>query len=284
MDYCPPVDITFGEYLRALITADADLMPEDARNYRLAVVEAFRHHGIYPGDVRSLSEESLLWRKPEDKCARAIANALLDAEGRPSLALDTSVEQDRQRIYDQYCSNQARLHTWLTRQTDEDLFDGLGLSRDPKSPASIFRKDGLPTMEVHSLRQAYRIGPSGSSITDLVIEITQRRRGYNKESVQQAVDKGEIDPPVEDFIFRGGVTLLFNPLTQEVRYAITKRVTSERRLGAMRRFLTRTMNPSLRMTYFGESQKSYFQAMQADAPLEPFALLHGYHDPDEVDG
>src|SRR6185436_4996214 len=28
LDYCPPVDITFGEYLRALITADMDLVPD----------------------------------------------------------------------------------------------------------------------------------------------------------------------------------------------------------------------------------------------------------------
>jgi hypothetical protein len=29
LDYCPPVDITFGDYLRALITADRDLVPDD---------------------------------------------------------------------------------------------------------------------------------------------------------------------------------------------------------------------------------------------------------------
>jgi hypothetical protein len=283
MDYCPPVDITFGEYLRALITADADLMPEDARNYRLAVVEAFRHHGIYPGDVRSLSEESLLWRPPEDRCARAITKALTGQDGRSTLALDMEMQDDRRLLYDQNCSNQARFHGWLLQHADEDVFDGLGLVRDPKAAPSIFRKDGLPSLEVHSLRQAYRIGPSSRTISDLVIEITQRRRGYNKEDVQQKVDRGEMDPPAEDFIFRGGVTLLFNPLTQQVRYAITKRVSSDRRLEAMRKYLNRRLNPSLRLTYFGESNKSYFQAMQAEAPQEPFALLHGYHDPDEVE-
>src|SRR6185436_15006319 len=29
LDYCPPVDINFGDYLRALITADSDLVPSD---------------------------------------------------------------------------------------------------------------------------------------------------------------------------------------------------------------------------------------------------------------
>src|SRR6185437_7273650 len=28
LDYCPPVDLTFGDYLRAIITADHDLVPD----------------------------------------------------------------------------------------------------------------------------------------------------------------------------------------------------------------------------------------------------------------
>ena len=64
LDYCPPVDLTFGEYLRALITADMDLMPEDEHGYRVAFIEAFRRRGIYPRDVRTLSEDSLRWARP----------------------------------------------------------------------------------------------------------------------------------------------------------------------------------------------------------------------------
>ena len=51
LDYCPPVDLTFGEYLRALITADYDLVPGRRRGYRVALIEAFRQRGIYPTDV-----------------------------------------------------------------------------------------------------------------------------------------------------------------------------------------------------------------------------------------
>src|SRR5262249_57896339 len=45
LDYCPPVDLTFGEYLRALITADADLVRNDKHGYRTAFIEAFRNRG-----------------------------------------------------------------------------------------------------------------------------------------------------------------------------------------------------------------------------------------------
>ena len=47
----PPVDITFGEYLRGLITADFDLVRDDHHNYRVAFVEAFRRRGIYPLNI-----------------------------------------------------------------------------------------------------------------------------------------------------------------------------------------------------------------------------------------
>ncbi len=65
LDYCPPVDITFGEYLRAIITADTDCVPDDDLHYRVAFIEAFRRRGIYPRDLRTLSPDSLLWRTPE---------------------------------------------------------------------------------------------------------------------------------------------------------------------------------------------------------------------------
>jgi hypothetical protein len=62
IDYCPPVDITFGDYLRALITADSDLYPDDPHDYREAFIEAFRLRGIHPINVASMSEDSLRWR------------------------------------------------------------------------------------------------------------------------------------------------------------------------------------------------------------------------------
>jgi hypothetical protein len=65
IDYCPPVDLTFGEFLRALITADAVTVPEDPYGYREALVLAFRRYGITVPNVTDLAEESLVWRPPE---------------------------------------------------------------------------------------------------------------------------------------------------------------------------------------------------------------------------
>src|SRR5215213_5267329 len=61
IDYCPAVDITFGDYLRALITADRDNHPADPLGVRDAFMQAFRLRGILPEDAQYFSEESLCW-------------------------------------------------------------------------------------------------------------------------------------------------------------------------------------------------------------------------------
>jgi hypothetical protein len=48
IDYCPPVGVTFGDYLRAIVTADFDMYPSDVENWRLAFIESFREWGISP--------------------------------------------------------------------------------------------------------------------------------------------------------------------------------------------------------------------------------------------
>ncbi len=61
LDYCPPVDITFGDFLRAVITADVDLYPIDPHNVRDAIMQAFRRRGIVPQGAKYFSEEALQW-------------------------------------------------------------------------------------------------------------------------------------------------------------------------------------------------------------------------------
>jgi hypothetical protein len=94
LDYCPPVDITFGEFLRALITADTELYQSDAHDYREALIQAFRARGIVPDGVPSLAEESLLWEPPPEgtpSCEQLTFN-LIDPE-KPAKANREALEQ-----------------------------------------------------------------------------------------------------------------------------------------------------------------------------------------------
>lgn len=49
LDYCPPLDLEFSDFLAALLTIDAEIAPDDKRyRYRDTVLEVFRSYGIDP--------------------------------------------------------------------------------------------------------------------------------------------------------------------------------------------------------------------------------------------
>ncbi len=51
VDYLPPADITFPNFLDAVVAADSDLYPEDRNGFRRSFVEAARRRGIYPTEL-----------------------------------------------------------------------------------------------------------------------------------------------------------------------------------------------------------------------------------------
>jgi hypothetical protein len=134
-----------------------------------------------------------------------------------------------------------------------------------------------PRFEVHSVRTCLRIGPDGQQQRDLVVEIVQRRAGYLSEETQQKVDSAKQpwaftkkeaqelkrkQAPEPDFWFRGGCTLIIEPSTGTIRYAIYKSILSDSRLARQREFEARGGQFSLAATYFEPDQQN------------PFALLH----------
>jgi hypothetical protein len=259
-DYCPPIDVTFGDYLRALITADEDLVPDDDLNYRLAFVEAFRRRGIYPTDVRSLSVDSLRW---------AGVKTDLPIDRMPRLQL--GVARSRRDSYERSRQNgQVVWSNWLKGNGvtfSPDALDEMGLQLHADAPKTIERSrvDGLPKVEVHSVRPARRAGPDGQLVSDIVVEITQKRWGYFDSDVQANEDAGKSTGEKPDFIFRGGCTLLIDMAESKARYCIAKNIGSKTRLERHRKYLTGADEQSLR--------KLYFRGAGARTK-EPFAMLH----------
>ena len=82
---------------------------------------------------------------------------------------------------------------------------------------TIYRNDwGDPSVEVHSVRTALRRDRAARSSTDLVIEVTQRRRGYFDPDEQESADRGPAFDPEQDgdFKYRAGCTILIDPTTE----------------------------------------------------------------------
>ncbi|MFN7135766.1 MAG: hypothetical protein ACK4N5_27080, partial [Myxococcales bacterium] len=89
LEYCPPVDLQLGDYLRAMVTVHGRVDPDDAHGVREALIRAFGRRGIYPPDVTSLSERTLFWQPPDDRLPRFTGfefGEVLGSHGDPSLS------------------------------------------------------------------------------------------------------------------------------------------------------------------------------------------------------
>ena len=285
IDYCAPVGITFGDYLRAIVTADHDLNPDDTFGYRLAFVESFRQWGIHPVGMQSMSIESLLW--PDAAAAKDVSSLFLEEQptdspeqARPSLGTARrpeklrpwNLESDRYATWEGIEFNAAILWGWLMKGNGRPHLPSFGLVVDEDAPPTVYRsQDGkTPSVEVHSVRTALRRSPRGGIVSDLVVEITQRRRGFFEKEVQAKKDKAG-GPPLKDddfdFKYRAGCTLLINPVTMEVRRVIKTRgtVADDAELERVRSFLA---DGGL------EPLNAFYRARDVVNAREPFSLLH----------
>jgi hypothetical protein len=248
LDYCPPVDLTYGEYLRAIVTADADLVPDDDRRYRVSFAEAFRRRGLYPRDMRTLSVDNLIWHKPKidpirystDLCE--ILGELRNFGNRQLYAAS------RKEMFDQAREARIEMHGMLKRHFCKSA-DGaqdrafLGLSDDVDS-----------SFEVHSLHFSSRVGPDGDLLLQAIVQITQE------------IEDRTGDEPMR---FEGGSTVIVDLETPEIAHCIRKSVTSETRRARQRAYHQQLAVASPRTTYFG--------VYDAATNSEPFAMLHrGY--------
>ena len=175
-DYMPVVDPTFGDLVRAIVTADRELYPDDAGMLRGRLVESLRRAGIYPSGVASLSDESLSWSSPADELRLDDEGSLIDLSGILASAtrnldvgsaagemgarsLDYSVAADgakKQRPHAGQVMYEA-FSQWATRHA-------LTLGLDPVAPV------GLAGVHV-SYRQASDRQPR----PEIVVQLSQRR-------------------------------------------------------------------------------------------------------------
>jgi len=214
LDYCPPMDINFGDYLRALITADYDLLENDDREYRLAIIEAFQRRGIFPEEVKNMSVESLLCRVEEQQNSE-------------NMCSDGSTDDRLDKIYHKlidffkkfkekisYVNDRAEIHR-LTRIFIAGGEIGISENGTPEKIMGLHQRlnikimgkeivgdfswltgliledrfvkekgigrstarntQGMPKIEIHNLKLASRVGPNGNIVNQIVLTITQKR-------------------------------------------------------------------------------------------------------------
>lgn len=287
LDYCPPTDLTFGEFLRAVITADVDLVPHDDRNYRVAFIEAFRKRGIYPRDLATLSVESLLWRGPQEgfnTASGALDTLLGELRG---VASDFLYAESRYDVFKKQREMRRLLHAKLSihfgsGQIGRRDAEFLGLIPPPAQAGEASAKrrsghrksaqpsdEGAPSgrggstpawsFEVHTARIAMRPGADGFVRPQLMLGLLQRQEAL--------VDSTRESGPT--MMFEGGCTIVADLQRLQIQYCIRKNLNSYGRRERQRAFLQDAMKAS---------QDPYLRAPgMDDGHSEPFAALHRGH-------
>lgn len=212
-DYLPPVDVTFGDFLRAMITADLHAVGVDKLGQRDLVIEAFRRRAIYPEGVSSLAPESLMFEDasedgtfvlPPDIVKSILQEALMPRPGQTvgragplayrgqygtgeanSYSDDETngiVESDaRQQEKRESRDLAIRLHRFAERNRTR-------LKLDPD------KRLGIRVVGWHATE---RLSPDGLSFIDIVIQYTQHG------------DRKDAQGP-EGYSLRGGTTVVAN--------------------------------------------------------------------------
>lgn len=289
IDYCPPVDITFGDFLRGVVTADFEFSPADKSGFRLVFIESFREWGIYPRGIRSIGQDALVWPSGRDIYADGgdkDQTVHAEAELKPHLkkliaeaSRNWNLESNRFEVWKDLDRVRVAVWKWLIGgdQFGRDFARLFGLViNDGEAPPTVYRGENGPTLEIHAARPALRRTIDGSIRTDLVIEATQRRRGYFDPEKQAQSDQqsGQIISEEPDFIYRAGCTILIDPQSTEVRRVIrtASTIADNDALERVRRFLVG--ETGVLGNAFDAGLRNSLRSEDDGSRDEPFALLH----------
>jgi hypothetical protein len=199
IDYCPPVDMRLGEYLRALITADMDVVKDDRYCYREALMRSFQRRGIFPEKLQFMSADAVCWDTP--KFTDVIRGLSLR-----DLRFDADLTRPagkREML--------RRAHALGKFVTQKQIARALHLIAPGAAPPRNVRHPS--PIRIESIRTTRRTTDDGRMTLDLVAEVTQ--------SCTVTVDGTLMD-------FSGGCTLIIDSQGR-VRYAVYKKMDSSTR-------------------------------------------------------
>jgi hypothetical protein len=232
-DYMPPVDPTFSDFLRAMVTADFELGRADGSGLRAAMIEAFRQRGIRPEAVGSLAVPSLLLQAEDlsqpDATLAQIVSKLVDFGARRlernySPPKSTAKSKRKRRSP----SKLATPSDWIMQQNqsliepaDESVDEIVSPALEPekilrdigrnltvwaKKNRQRLKLDPSLSVQVRGFHPVHRIASSGELLLEMVAQVVQTQKNSR--------DLGGLN-------YRAGVTMIAN-IGGYLRYVIRK--------------------------------------------------------------
>ena len=173
LDYMPPTDICFHDYLSALLTADRETVPDDSRyGYRKILRDSFASYGIKPAP--GSADNDGYWRMTDkDFCYdRTHFDSLL---------------RDPNEIFRFIWDNRTNLNL----ETELDFY-------------------GKAYMKVQSVRPCLRVGPDGFIVRETVAEYIQMTTLRADELPPLGINIIHEIPDEMEIMLYGGGTLIFD--------------------------------------------------------------------------
>jgi len=195
LDYCPPTDLVFADFLSSMLTADYEVYPDDTRfHFRDALRASFASFGFDPSGPRA-------GRRDEPGLWPARRNSPL-VYSRTHLE---SLQHDKDEVF---------RFVWENR-------DFLGLDEDAYT-------------KVESVRPCRRIGSDGFILDETVAVYTQIVTLFARELPRLGLARPADMPPDTEVTIYGGGTLIFDEAGR-LKYHIDNRLRdSDRQNGRLR--------------------------------------------------
>ncbi|AMR31534.1 hypothetical protein A0256_08895 [Mucilaginibacter sp. PAMC 26640] len=296
LDYSPPVDITFGEFLRALITADLDFVAEDTHDYRVAFIEAFQKRGIFPKDLKNISVDSLSY--PANPLPDIDASLFSDELNVEKIFVnflrefrqDIGYQTNRKIIHEltgQYIAGSGKTRMGLHRRINTKFIKGpgnvhftplTGLLFPPTEKECIdkgvtYSKSTVAKYQIGNVWLASRAAPDGKIVNHVIITMIQKRGVIGTFKGEEFIIAGYFNPsgevPENGLVIRGGCTLIFDLDTLCLKYAIKKDIDDLRRIELQFQYQKYLIDGQ-------DGQSIYFDNTTMEAIDGPFAFMHNH--------
>jgi hypothetical protein len=242
LDYCPVVDVTFDDFLSALLTADFEVLPDDGKyKYREVLIEQFGLWGIAPasGNENQLQAGKVqglgLWEKPPQ--SDKLNYEWIHRE---------SLEKDTNEVFRFLWENRKALkifenaYTWVT-----------------------------------SVRPCIRIAPDGFVLKETVCEYRQSLDlpAGQLSSVCKGIKKPAGMPDDTEVRLNGGGVLIFDDFGR-LKYHIRSRINSPNRQSSRLEYLWKNrISDSKRRYGFSDGsptgQRFALMHMKRDGIIQP---------------
>ncbi len=197
LDYCPPTDLLFGDFLSAMLTADYEMHADDTRyEFRKHLREAFAAFGFKPGaGGKEETAEPGLWAGPGDRKLRYSRTHL------------ESMQHDKDEIFRFIWENRHEL------EVDENAYT-----------------------KVDDVMPCFRISSDGFLLRETVAVYSQQVKLEARELKRFDVKKPHDMPDDLEITLHGGGTLILDE-SGRLKYHVRNRIRNAKRQDARLKYL-----------------------------------------------